>query len=76
MKIRTTQKLTYFGHLHRKDGLKKRVLDTLIPGVRERGRARTRWERELESAFNSVTTIVRETREGGRFRHVTGEALL
>ena len=46
------QKLKYFGHLKRIEGLGKIILEGRINGKRERGRPKRQWERDIEDAFN------------------------
>ena len=48
------QKLAYFGHIVRHDGLEERVLEVTIPGKRSRGRPRCRWDRTVREAFGST----------------------
>ena len=41
------QKLKYFGHLKRREGLEGK-----IDGTRERGRQRRQWERDIRDVFD------------------------
>ena len=50
------QKLKYFGHLKRSEGLGKVILKGKIEGKRERGRARRQWERDIRDAFDRSIT--------------------
>ena len=47
----TKQKLGYFGHIVRHDGMEKRVFEAYIPGKRNRGRPRSRWDGTVKEAF-------------------------
>ena len=50
------QKLKYFGHLKRSEGLWRIVLEGRINGKRGKGRPRRQWERDMEDAFNRPIT--------------------
>ena len=52
------QKLKYFGHLKRSEGLAKIILEERINGKREDGRPRRQWERDIEHAFHRPITKV------------------
>ena len=46
------QKLKYFGHLKRSEGLGKIILEEKIDGKRERGRPRGQWERVIQKIYD------------------------
>ena len=50
------QKLKYFGHLKRSEGLGKIILKGRINVKRERGRPRRQWERDIDDIFNRPIT--------------------
>ena len=53
------QKLKYFGHLKKSEGLGKIILEERINGKRERGRPRRQWERDKDNTFNKPITEAR-----------------
>ena len=46
------QKLKYFGHLKRPEGLRKNSMEGKIDGTRERGRQRRQCERDIRDVFD------------------------
>lgn len=46
------QRLKYFGHLKRPEGLRKNILEGKIDGTRERGRQRRQCERDIPNVFD------------------------
>jgi hypothetical protein len=48
----TKQKLGYFGHIVRYDGLENRVFEAYIPGKRKGGRPRSRWDGTVKEALD------------------------
>ena len=50
------QKLKYFGHLKKSEGLGKIILEGKIEEKRERGRPRRQWERDIRNAFDRSIT--------------------
>jgi hypothetical protein len=66
------QKLSYFGHVMRKDSLEKSVMLGMGGGSRRRGRPRTRWLHELlETTGRSVEQLVRSTQNRHEWRSFT-----
>ena len=62
------QKLKYFGHLKRSEGLGKTVLEGKTDGKRERGRPRGQWERNIQNDFDMpITEIGRLTMDRNYF---------
>ena len=63
------QKLKYFGHLKRSNGLGKIFLEGKIDGKRERGRPRRlQWERDIRDTFDwSKTEVGLWAPDRGRF---------
>ena len=70
------QKLSYFGHIKRQDGMEKRVLEAYIPGKRRRGRPRCRWQKTVVDAFGSMQQAGRLARDRKQFRNAVREATL
>mgnify|MGYP004724104797 CR=1 FL=1 len=46
------RKLKYFGHIKRHDGLERTVMESMVPGKRERGRPRRRWTQDIKETMN------------------------
>ena len=57
-----TRKLRYFGHIIRKDGVQKRLLDAELVGNRGRGRPMTSWLGDIQKAtgkkYEELVTMV------------------
>jgi hypothetical protein len=70
------QKLSYFGHIKRRDGMEKRVLEAYIPGRRRRGRPRCSWQKTMVDAFGSMQQAGRLARDRKQFRNAVREATL
>ena len=69
------QKLKYFGHLKRSEGLGKIILEEKIDGKRERGRPRRQWERDIRDAFDrSITEAGRWAFDRSCFRCAVEDA--
>jgi len=45
------QKLKYFGHLKRHDGMERIILEGRVNGKRKRGRPRRQWEKDIEDVL-------------------------
>ena len=45
------QKLKYFGHLKRHDGMGRIIMEGRVNGKRKRGRPRRQWERDIEDVL-------------------------
>ena len=45
------QKLKYFGHLRRHDGMGRIILEGRVNGKRRRGRPRRQWEKDIEDVL-------------------------
>ena len=45
------QKLKYFGHLKRHDGMGRIILEGRVNGKRKRGRPRRQWEKDIEDVL-------------------------
>ena len=45
------QKLKYFGHLTRHDGMGQVILESRVNGKRKRGRPRRQWEKDIEDVL-------------------------
>ena len=50
------QKLKYFGHLKRHNGLGKTIMEGIVNGKRMAGRPRRQWERDVQEALSRTTT--------------------
>ena len=60
----TKQKLSFFGHVMRNDGLKKSVMMDIGEGKRGRGRPRTRWLDEIKECTDlSLQELKEATRD-------------
>ena len=70
------QKLGYFGHIVRHDGLEKRVLEAYIPGKRSRGRPRCRWDETVKETFGSMEKATRMAQNRQVFHAAVREATL
>ena len=71
------QKLKYFGHLKRHDGMGRIILEGRVNGKRKRGRPRRQWEKDIEDVLKmSIIEAGRlannrdEFRTAVRARHV------
>ena len=70
------QKLSYFGHIVRHDGLEKSVLEAYIPGKRRRGRPRLKWDRTVKEVFGSMENATRTAQDRHLFHAAVREATL
>ena len=70
------QKLTYFGHIKRQDGMEKRVLEAYIPGKRKRGRPKCKWEKTIIDVFGSMEQASRSAEDRSGFISSVREAAL
>ena len=70
------QKLSYFGHIKRQDGMEKRVLEAYIPGKRRRGRPKCKWEKTIIDVFGSMEQASRMAQDRNWFRDNVREATL
>jgi hypothetical protein len=65
MNVIIKQKLSYFGHVMRSDGLEKSIMTGMGEGARGRGRPRTRW---LDEVQKSTGLSLQELKEATRDR--------
>ena len=77
------RKLSYFGHMMRKEGdcLEKQIMEGTVPGVRKQGRPKMRWIDEMEKMEKwamrykmSFEGLLRETEDRRRWRRLVHEA--
>ena len=53
------QKLKYFGHVTRHNGLAKTIMQGMVAGKRSRGKPRQRWEKDITDTFGTMTAASR-----------------
>ena len=69
------QKLTYFGHVKRHDGLERLVMEGIVQGRgRRRGRPKIRWEKDIRDRLGSITEAGRLAQNRTVFRAVVRDA--
>ena len=70
------QKLKYFGHLKRHDGLGKTILEGMVEGKRSRGRPSRQWEKDItETLKMSLTEAGRTAENRSVFRRMLSRLL-
>ena len=70
------QKLTYFGHVVRAEGLESSVMLGMGEGKRERGRPRTRWLDAVKSTTGlTLLELVAKVRDRAGWRSVVKEVV-
>ena len=53
------QKLKYFGHVTRHNGLEITIMQGMVAGKRSRGKPRQRWEKYITDTFGTMTAASR-----------------
>ena len=76
LKFVKKQKLGYFGHIMRHDGMEKRVLAAQFPGKHSRGRPRYRWDRTVKEVFGSMEKATRMAQNRCFYHAAVREATL
>ena len=62
------QKLKYFGHVTRHNGLEKTIMQGMVAGKRSRGKPRQRWEKDITDTFGTMTAASRVAEDRKQFR--------
>ena len=62
------QKLKYFGHVTRHNGLEKTIMQGMVAGKRSRGKPRQRWEKDITDMFGTMTAASRVAEDRKQFR--------
>ena len=62
------QKLKYFGHVARGNGLKKTTMQGMVAGKRSRGKPGQRWEKDITDIFGTMATASRVVEDRHQFR--------
>ena len=62
------QKLKYFGHVTRHDGLEKTIMQGMVAGRKSRGKPIQRWEKDITDTFGTMTAAGRVAEDRHQFR--------
>ena len=62
------QKLKYFGHVTRHNGLEKTIMQGMVAGKRSRGKPRQRWEKDITDTFGTMAAASRVAKDRQQFR--------
>ena len=62
------QKLKYFGHVTRHNGLEKTIMQGMVAGKRSRGKPRQRCEKDFRDTFGTMTAASRVAEYRRQFR--------
>ncbi len=62
------QKLKYFGHVTRHDGLEKTIMQGMVAGKRSRGKPRQRLEKDITDTFGTMIAASRVAEDWHRLR--------
>ena len=62
------QKLKYFCHVTRHNGLEKTIMQGMVAGKRSRGKPRQRWEKDITDTFGTMTAASRVAEDRHQFR--------
>ena len=62
------QKLKYFPHVTRHNGLEKAIIQGMAAGKRSRGKPRQRWEKDITDTFGTMAVASRVAGDRHQFR--------
>ena len=62
------QRLKYFGHVTRHNGLETTIMQGMVAGKRSRGKPRQRWENDITDTFGTMATASRVAEDRHQIR--------